>query len=243
MMAYGHPTPKRQQARSNWSKILELDLGAMSISAMKEKTQFSTTSQCLKILRNTCIIHVKFVILINLLGNQGRTGKSWTGNKNLKSTGYLVKIICACMFRMYFKIWLQLRVYPSGFGTRLINLWMSDERPAVAPLRTLNACMHVFNWWFCFTKLARIKYDANVKLSDRELFRSLPLQDPWTDADMTTVVIYLMDHKHTNVPDSWISTMKEFRDQLMEATTCDPSLMSEYNRLVSTWFWPNLSDM
>lgn len=44
MMAYGHPTPKRQQARSNWSGISALDAGKLAASAMRAKTKFATTS-------------------------------------------------------------------------------------------------------------------------------------------------------------------------------------------------------
>ena len=44
MMAYGHPTPKRQQARSNWSGISALDAGKLAAAAMRAKTQFPTTS-------------------------------------------------------------------------------------------------------------------------------------------------------------------------------------------------------
>ena len=47
----------------------------------------------------------------------------------------------------------------------------------------LCCCMHWLLW------LVRTKYDANVKMSDRELFESLPLKDPWLDADMVTVFL------------------------------------------------------
>ena len=43
-MAYGHPTPKRQQARSNWSAVSGLDTGSMVAAAMRAHTQFATTS-------------------------------------------------------------------------------------------------------------------------------------------------------------------------------------------------------
>ena len=43
MMHYDHPTPKRQQARSNWKGVLGLDLGSIPAAVMREKTQFQST--------------------------------------------------------------------------------------------------------------------------------------------------------------------------------------------------------
>ena len=81
--------------------------------------------------------------------------------------------------------------------------------------------------------LARTKFDVNVKWSDREIFQSLSLGDVWEDGDMTTVFVYLMDHKKTVIPDSWIDTMVRFRHELMEATSSDASLVDHYNDIVS----------
>lgn len=44
MMAYGHPTPKRQQAKSNWKAIANLDTGRIAAATMRDQTQYSTTS-------------------------------------------------------------------------------------------------------------------------------------------------------------------------------------------------------
>lgn len=43
MMHYDHPTPKRQQARSNWKGVRGLDLGSIPAAVMREKTQFQST--------------------------------------------------------------------------------------------------------------------------------------------------------------------------------------------------------
>jgi len=48
MMSYGHPTPKRQQARSNWPWVSGLDLGKIAARTMKAQTQFQSTSWGLK---------------------------------------------------------------------------------------------------------------------------------------------------------------------------------------------------
>ena len=87
--------------------------------------------------------------------------------------------------------------------------------------------MHWLLW------LVRTKYDANVKMSDRELFESLPLKDPWLDADMVTVFCYMMDHPKTVIPDSWLRTMQSFRQELLKETTCDRELLEHYNSLTT----------
>ena len=79
----------------------------------------------------------------------------------------------------------------------------------------------------------RRKIETNDALSDRELFQILELKDPWSDADMTSVFVYMMDHEKTRIPDSWLGTMQRFRKELLQATTCDLQLLDEYNRIVA----------
>ena len=81
--------------------------------------------------------------------------------------------------------------------------------------------------------LVRTKYDANVLMSDKELFETLPLKDPWLDADMVTVFCYMMDHPKTVIPDSWLQTMQSFREELLKETTCDRDLLELYNRITT----------
>lgn len=72
-----------------------------------------------------------------------------------------------------------------------------------------------------------------MKLSDRELFERMPLNDPWLDGDMTSVFTYLMNHEKTVIPDTWLSTMNRFQQQLLQETTCDPTLLDQYNSLIA----------
>ena len=44
MMAYGSPTPKRLQGRSNWRHVVELNTGKLARTTMEELTQFKTAS-------------------------------------------------------------------------------------------------------------------------------------------------------------------------------------------------------
>lgn len=43
MMSYNSPTPKRQQARSNWAMVSGLDAGKLARGVMREKTKVATT--------------------------------------------------------------------------------------------------------------------------------------------------------------------------------------------------------
>ena len=79
----------------------------------------------------------------------------------------------------------------------------------------------------------RKKIETNDALSDRELFQILELKDPWSDADMASVFVYMMDHEKTKIPDSWLGTMRRFRIELLKETTCDLQLLKEYNRIVA----------
>ena len=135
----------------------------------------------------------------------------------------------------------ELRVYPFGFGQRLLQLWLEDD---VQPKAALRTCMDVDNMLptgidcsdvlpqMCIV-LGRKKVGTNDALSDRELFQILELRDPWSDADMTSVFVYMMDHEKTKIPDSWLGTMRRFRIELLQETTCDLQLLKEYNRIVA----------
>lgn len=78
----------------------------------------------------------------------------------------------------------------------------------------------------------RTKYDANVKLSDRELFDSMTSTDLWEDADLVSVFVYLIEHPRTSIPDSWLETMGRFKEDLL-ASTCNQELLKEYNSFVA----------
>lgn len=137
-----------------------------------------------------------------------------------------------------------LRVYPGGFGRRLLELWLSADHTPAKVLRTANqdvvneiwistkSCMNgIYKFDVIFS---RTKCDANTNLSDRELFQKLPMNDPWTDADILSTFEYLWCHSKTQVPDTWLGTMTEFRKELYNATTGSKVLIDHYNSLVST---------
>lgn len=141
----------------------------------------------------------------------------------------------------------ELRVYPFGFGQRLLQLWLEDDVQPRAALRTRMNISNVCNllefivFWCVASNvqkvLVRKKIETNDALSDRELFQILELKDPWSDADMASVFVYMMDHEKTKIPDSWLGTMRRFRIELLKETTCDLQLLKEYNRIVALSGW------
>ena len=57
MMHYDHPTPKRQQARSNWKGVWLLDLGSIPAAEMRAKTQFQST----RVVPSNCELEEEFM--------------------------------------------------------------------------------------------------------------------------------------------------------------------------------------
>ena len=86
------------------------------------------------------------------------------------------------------------RAYPEGFANRIYELhekWGQKDR------RTL-----------------RQKVEINTSLSDRELFEALPLKDTWSDAQVTDLFFYLLGHHGLVIPNSWHSTIMNFKEEL-----------------------------
>ena len=46
--------------------------------------------------------------------------------------------------------------------------------------------------------------------TDLDIFRELEIGDPWTDASMPSLYIYLYHKRKLRIPDSWEPTMTEF---------------------------------
>lgn len=82
------------------------------------------------------------------------------------------------------------RVYPSGFGKKLNAL---HDRAKLRPRLDL-----------------RQKARISPEKTDLDIFRSLPLDDAWTDAGMPSLFMYLWEHPSLEIPASWESTMIDF---------------------------------
>ena len=60
----------------------------------------------------------------------------------------------------------------------------------------------------------RHRLNIDPTKTDRELFESLPLGDPWIDGKMHMVWKYIYTSKHVSIPPSWENAMKKFDDEL-----------------------------
>ena len=69
----------------------------------------------------------------------------------------------------------------------------------------------------CACHLCRSKIGPSLVQSDREIFQSLPLGDPWHDAQMLEVWNYLWNHPQLEIPCSWLDSMIVF-DREIRAT-------------------------
>ena len=113
---------------------------------------------------------------------------------------YIYTFVCHC------------RCYPRAFGSRLLDVWVNAEEVPHTPLRT--ALLKYTNSKCAFKFLVyedvRMKVGVPPHLSDRELFESIPLGDPWHDAQVLEVWDYLWCHSKLEIPNSWHETMQQF---------------------------------
>lgn len=77
------------------------------------------------------------------------------------------------------------------------------------------SCMKCFECNLC-----RSKTGPSLVQSDREIFESLPLGDPWHDAQMLEVWNYLWNHPKLEIPCSWLESMKTFDRELRATIGC-----------------------
>lgn len=77
----------------------------------------------------------------------------------------------------------------------------------------------------------RTKGKLPKSASDRELFDQLIMKNPWYDASMIEVFIFLYEDPRTQIPNTWVESMASFRKELLE-TVPDPRLVAEYSELV-----------
>ena len=51
-------------------------------------------------------------------------------------------------------------------------------------------------------------------LTDLQIFRSLELDDPWVDAKIPSLYLYLMKNPRLSIPDEWQAQMELLRSEL-----------------------------
>ena len=104
------------------------------------------------------------------------------------------------------------RVYPPGFGARLLELYKTAHHKEVrCDLRKVFA--------------------VSPDLSDRENFEAYPVGDLWDDADLFAVFVYLKNYRGLRIPDSWGKTMDDF---FMECRIV-PIDLSDTHQNMSDW--------
>ena len=70
----------------------------------------------------------------------------------------------------------------------------------------------------------RCKKPVDLRMTDKDIFLTLPMGDVWVDAKMPEVWSYLYGSKYVEIPDSWQFAMKQFHNEVMETATrlnCD----------------------
>lgn len=87
----------------------------------------------------------------------------------------------------------MLRCYPEGFAAQILKGY-EESTTFDCPLR--------------------FKKPINLAETDRYIFQSLPLGDPWCDSKIHLAWAYLYRSKHLRIPDSWVATMKQFDAEL-----------------------------
>ena len=94
------------------------------------------------------------------------------------------------------------RAYTKLFGKKLFRLW-EDEKGSSSPRLCLRQKLHIPD-----------------RATDKDLFRSTELGDPWPEAEMVQVWSYLYMNKRLHIPDSWLSTMDDFNEELRATVSC-----------------------
>ena len=89
-----------------------------------------------------------------------------------------------------------LRQYPRGFGECLQRAW---ERIWGLPRFDLRQKKHI-----------------DPRKTDLQVFRSLPDTDPWVDAKLPGLFIYLYERKTSVIPSEWQPAMKEMHSEMQK---------------------------
>ncbi len=104
----------------------------------------------------------------------------------------MIEEICPQMYAISI-----LRSYPRGFGECLLQLHGTAKE---------RLCLHM-----------RQKKPLNPELTDLQIFCSLSDSDPWVDAELPTVFLYL--YEKATIPDQWHDVMTSFKTEMEKYVT------------------------
>ena len=91
------------------------------------------------------------------------------------------------------------RSYPEGFGARLLEL---HNQVKDMPRLSMRQKEHI-----------------NTRSTDLEIFMGLPLGDPWVDAKLPSLFLYLMSHEQLQIPCGWKAPMEEIQSEMKKYAT------------------------
>ena len=63
----------------------------------------------------------------------------------------------------------------------------------------------------------RCKVQINPSHTDREIFVNMENNDHWLDGNMPSILIYLSENRHLNIPTTWHRTMTDYLGTVREA--------------------------
>ena len=86
------------------------------------------------------------------------------------------------------------RCYPRGLGYKLLELYEQIKNKPRLDLRQKAA--------------------LNPELTDLQIFRSLPFDDPCVDAGIPSLFLYLWKNENVVIPDGWRAPMEELKAQM-----------------------------
>jgi len=65
----------------------------------------------------------------------------------------------------------------------------------------------------------RQKKHVETRSTDLEIFMGLPLGDPWVDAKLPSLFLYLMNHEQLRIPPGWQMVMEEMHTEMKKYAT------------------------
>ena len=86
------------------------------------------------------------------------------------------------------------RCYPRGLGHKLLELCENIKNKPRLDLRQKAA--------------------LNPEWTDLQIFRSLPFDDPWVDAGIPSLFLYLWKNEKLVIPDGWRAPMEELKTKM-----------------------------
>ena len=89
----------------------------------------------------------------------------------------------------------------------------------------------------------RQKIKLDPKMTDLQLFNSLELGDPWVDARLPSLLLYLLKNPKLTIPDGWQKTMNQMKadmEQFVTSMHYSYRYLMDMHRLQICIFYPKV---